>query len=155
MLSYIKQPFRDILLFNASTQKPYCKLINDEKLWSRYSVSTTTPCRFMGLIYLTVKGQEHRKCFVFPLNSSMTTYCWRGYCWSAACKWWPHSHPSSSHTVCPDSENWEQMERQTETEAQTTEVYSKCFFIYNCCNIWFIMYVHICPVPMADYYFSF
>lgn len=48
----------------------------------------------------------------------MTTYCWRGYYWSAAYKWWPHSHPSSWHTVCPGSENWKQMQRKTETKRQ-------------------------------------
>lgn len=47
------------------------------------------------------------------------------------------------------------MQRQTETEAETTEIYSKHFLIYNCCNTWLIMYIHMCPVPMADYYFSF
>lgn len=61
MLSYIKQPFRDHLLFNPSTQKPYCKLINDEKFWSRYSVSTMTPCRSMGLIYLTTERSGTQK----------------------------------------------------------------------------------------------
>lgn len=58
---------------------------------------------------------------------TLTTYCWKGYYWSAAYKWWLHSHPSSSHIVCPDSENW----KQTQSKTETTETYVSCLLSKN------------------------